>query len=170
MKKENYLYDAFKSLAILEGTTPTRWALDHGLSSGTPTALKKGVSPQEDTLRKLFSAANWNNKPEIPLALLVAHLKDIIVNHGFNLDDIEPVLKSEQISPPLDNDLQTIAAFMTKAPIRESIKGLAALLRVSDWANDPEQNKREIEAATAGQHFLSGKMPRKRTVKEAKAE
>lgn len=128
---ENFLYKKLCEACEAEGLNPTTWAKRNGLSTGTPTQLKLGVRPTLQTLRKLVMT--WHD-PKHGTNIAIAYLKDEIERMGFTLDTIEPLLKDSTPTPELDEDLKTVAEFMSHAPIRESIHEFAALLRQSEWS------------------------------------
>ena len=131
--QNNYTYHEFIEACEITGNTPTSWAEQNGLNRAMPTYMKQGVRPNPETLKKLISG--WP-RPELGLKILAAHLKDEIERAGVSLDTIEPVIKSEKPSLSTDKYLKVIAAFMNHSPIRESMREMAHLLLLSDWAHD----------------------------------
>lgn len=142
------MYDKFAQNCGIAGITMANWAEQNGLSNSMPTTLKKGVRPTHSTLEKLLHS--WP-RPEMRLHALQAYLKDEIERLGFSLDAVEPVLKSGNASPELDEDLKTVAEFMQHAPIRDSMHQLAVLLRMSEWAKNPEAFRAQTGRGTAVQ-------------------
>ena len=135
---KNYLYEAFAQNCRQSNTTMAAWAARNNLSNSMPTNLKNGVRPTQATLEKLVHS--WSDN-EMRIRILQAYLKDEIERLNFTLDVLEPVRKSDRISPQIDEDLKVIAEFMRHRPIRDSIHSLATLLKVSDWAKESEQSK-----------------------------
>lgn len=140
---KNFLYKELCDACLKDGTNPTSWAKRNGLSTGTPTQLKQGVRPTLQTLRKLVTA--WSDET-LGAGIAIAYLKDEIERMGFTLDTMEPLLKNSTPTPELDEDLKTVADFMSHAPIRESIHEFAALLRQSEWAKQKDSQALIAEA------------------------
>lgn len=129
---------------MLEGITPSVWTTTNGFSTSTATAMKNGTRPSVDTLKKI--SVNWSSK-EIGLKILVAHLKDEIERAGCSIDDFVLGVKGDKKQEStLDEDLKTVQQFMNRRPIRESMHGLAVLLRRSEWAREDEAKRIKAQA------------------------
>lgn len=114
------------------------------------TNLKNGVRPKQTTLEKLVHS--WPDN-EMRIRILQAYLKDEIERLNFTLDVLEPVRKSNKISPQIDEDLKVITEFMRHKPIRDSIHSLATLLKISDWQN----NRNKVNRAHERENTVVGK-------------
>ena len=164
---KNYFYLAFTEACMMEGIVPNAWTASNGFSTSTATAMKNGSRPSVDTLQKI--SKNWSSK-EIGLKILIGHLKDEIERAGCSLDDIVLGIKNDKKqTDTLDEDLKTVQQFMNRRPIRESIHGLAVLLKRSEWAREDEAKRIRAQAEQdAVMHRLSatkkrGKQQNERT-------
>ncbi len=141
---KNNFYIAFTEACMLEGIAPSVWTTTNGFSTSTATAMKNGTRPSVDTLKKI--SVNWSSK-EIGLKILVAHLKDEIERAGCSIDDFVLGVKGDKKQEStLDEDLKTVQQFMNRRPIRESMHGLAVLLRRSEWAREDEAKRIKAQA------------------------
>lgn len=136
MKKNSFLYDELEDACASIGMSPTAWLKMNGFSTGTSTTLKSGVRPLLETVKSLSS--KWNR--DIGLRIVRAYLMDELDRIGIPQADFSVEIsknESQNDSPEaFCDDLKIIQHFMKHRPIRRSIRALAEILKVSEWAQE----------------------------------
>ena len=162
---KNYLYSELAQACAMEGFTLTQWAEKSGLSKAMPTDLKKGVRPGPETLKKLVHGWSVHSRG---LRILEAYLKDEIERVGESLDSIQPLIKSDAATPQIDNDLDVIEAFISRAPkLRNAIHMTADLLR-SQMGNEARFGVTQADIVAADKLSARAKKSLRPTQKQAK--
>lgn len=145
---KNYLYDEFTQACSMEGIAPSAWAYKNGLGKSIPTAIKNGIRPEVDTLQKLCSSWSTENRG---IRIIQAYLKDEIERVGLTLDQIQPLIASENCAPQLDEELKTIGKLAEYVPnLREAIHVIANLLKLTDYGKNVENEPIDMNAVEEG--------------------
>ena len=149
----------------MEGISPSVWAEKNGFSSSMPTNIKNGIRPNAETLKKLVHGWSVHSRG---LRILEAYLKDEIERVGESLDSIQPLIKSDAATPQIDNDLDVIEAFISRAPkLRNAIHMTADLLR-SQMDNEARLGVTQADIVAADKLSARAKKSLRPTQKQAK--
>lgn len=134
MKKNSFLYDELEDACASIGMSTTAWLKSNGFSTGTSTTLKSGTRPLIETVKSL--SAKWNKY--VGFRIIRAYLMDELDRIG-----VPQANFAVEISDTQDDscetfcaDLKVIQHFMKHREIRRSIRALAEILKVSEWAQE----------------------------------
>lgn len=136
MKKNSFLYDELEDACASIGMSTTAWLKSNGFSTGTSTTLKSGTRPLIETVKSL--STKWNK--DIGLRIIRAYLMDELDRIGASQANFAVEISrdgsQDDSCEAFCEDLKVIQHFMKHREIRRSIRALAEILKVSEWAQE----------------------------------